>query len=174
MAYARESATIFETIAAIEACAGEPIPHYGIPLDRPVIYRWVPGDTTAIDHLATLGYTGGTPGRWLQVGTYPTVQTVGANLTNADATITLAGGTIRTLPGATLTASHILTVSPTGATLGQVITIRMIDATAWTYTVHNGGPGGTDVFIKPASESWFCDLYFDGTDWSRLRSGQQS
>ncbi len=99
------------------------------------------------------------------------IQGKGADLTDAAATITLAQGTWRVLPAATLGAARILTLSNTGAYAGAQLTITRLDATANTYTIEQAG--GTDLVVMPVSKVNFADFQHDGTDWQLKRCGTQ-
>jgi len=94
----------------------------------------------------------------------------GADLTNADATITIAQGGWRVLSAATLTANRAVTLSPTGARAGDEVLITRLDATAFTFTIVNGGAGGGNVVVLPVSQTGFCRAYFDGTNWKQKQA----
>jgi hypothetical protein len=93
------------------------------------------------------------------------VGSVGANLTDAAATIQIGEGARRTLPASTLTANRAVTLGTTNAEDGDVITIVRLDATAFTLTLTNGGGGGGTVDTLPVSERRVVRAKFDGTDW---------
>jgi hypothetical protein len=158
------------SISAIETDWGPSIAHYAIPLDQPHLYRWIPGDTTTANSETVLSYSGGTVGRWHRVR----VQQLGANLTNADATLYASGKRWRILPAATLTANHVATLSTTGAAAGDELTITRLDVTANTYAVVNGGAGAGTLITMPVSVRYFADFYFDGTNWRLMRAGQMA
>ena len=101
--------------------------------------------------------------------------TAGTALTNADATIN--PGTDKaseyTLPAATLNAPHVLTMGTGGTpTTGLTVWIIRRDLTANTYTINNGGAGGSAVagktVILPASpgKPMGACWYYDGIDWN--------
>lgn len=172
MANPRRTATIMSTVAAIEADPGPAIAHYAIPLDRPALYRFSVGDSTTVNHTTVLGCNGGTSGRWLQVSSFPNPNDLGANLTNADVSITLAQGRTRKLPSVPLTANHTCTLLTTDAGPGDELTLVMLDVSAWTYAIINGGVGAGTLFTKAAGQKWFADFAFDGTNWWLKRAGQ--
>lgn len=113
----------------------------------------------------------GVPGVAMAQAVAGMIQGQGADLTDADATITLAQGTWRKLPAATLGAARALTCSNTGAYAGAQLTITRLDATANAYTIKNSG--GTNLAVLPASKVNFVDLQHDGTDWFLKRLGTQ-
>jgi hypothetical protein len=113
----------------------------------------------------------GVPGSAMAQAVAGMIQGKGADLTDAALTITLAQGTWRVLPAATLGAARILTLSNTGAYAGAQITITRLDATANTYTIEQSG--GTDLVVLPASKVNFADFQHDGTDWFLKRVGTQ-
>lgn len=169
------AATIFASLAAMSAEAGTSYARYAIPLDLPVLYRWVPDDVTAIDGTTVLGHTGGYPGRWKQVGSYtPGANPVdkGANLSDADTTVTWSSSARwRILPAATLTADRTITLSTSGATAGSLSEITRLDVSAYTLTVVNGGPSAGTLITLPAGVQFFCSCYFDGTNWLLRQAG---
>jgi hypothetical protein len=95
----------------------------------------------------------------------------GAALTNADATILITAGKLRQLPATTLTGPHTLTLSTTGAKVGDKIRIVRVDATANAYTIANGGVGAGNVAVMPASKQGFVEALFDGTNFSLFGAG---
>lgn len=168
MANPRRAPTVMASVAAVAADQGPLLEHYAIPLDQPSLYRWIVGDSSTVNGETVLGHTGGTVGRWLRVRP----QLLGANLTNAPATIYAGEKAWRRLPAGTLTANRVLTLGTTGASAGDTITVTRLDVSAWTYAVVNGGAGAGTLITLPASQKWFADFYFDGTDWLLVRAGQ--
>ena len=99
----------------------------------------------------------------------------GTALTNADATINPGtdNASEYTLPAATLNAPHVLTMGTGGnPTTGLTAWIIRRDLTANTYTINNGGAGGSAVagktVILPASpgKPMGACWYYDGIDWN--------
>ena len=169
MANPRRAATIRTSIAAMQADLGPQTEHYEMPLDKPRLYRWVVGSSATADSIAVLTHNGGTSGRWLLVRDV----TLGANLTNADETLTVGGNFFRVLPAATpLTASRTKTLSTTNAAAGDVIHITRLGLGAFTMLIVNGGPGAGTLFTLPVSQAWFAEAYFDGTNWAVYAAGQ--
>ncbi len=162
------------SVAAIEADRGAQTTRYAIPEDRPVLYEWVPGDTSTIDSLNVLGHTGGTTGRWIARQALEGVTPdKGSNLTNADETLTWTLFTKwRVLPASTLTANRTKTLSATGVTAGARLDITREDVTNFTMPIVNGGVGGGTIFTFPASVLFAAQFYFDGTNWSRRWAAQ--
>lgn len=113
----------------------------------------------------------GVPGAGMAQAVAGMIQGKGADLTDAAATITLAQGSWRVLPAATLGAARVLTLSNTGAYAGAQLTITRLDAAAHTYTIEQAG--GTDLVVMPASKVNFADFQHDGTDWQLKRCGTQ-
>ena len=120
------------------------------------------------DDLAVLSHNGGTAGRWRKVR----VAIDGADLTDADATLTVAGNKLRRLPAATaLTVNRTLTLSTTNAVRGDTIRIVREGLGAFTLAVVNGGAGAGTLFTLPVSVATWCEAYFDGTNWKRHGQG---
>lgn len=156
------------SMATLAADYGQPQARYAIPLDRGRLFKWIPNDATAEASPRVLGHVGGYAGRWHEVR----CPDKGANLTDAAVTLTVAGDDWRVLPAATLTANRIATLSTTGAVLGDVIEVTRLDATAFTYTIANGGAGGGNLFVLPISQRWWCRSFYDGTNWIARAAGQ--
>ena len=148
--------------------SGPSIPHYNVPLDIPVLFKWVVGGADTIDGVTVLGYQGGTPGVWRRVR----LPIKGAALTNANVTIDPQGNYLRVLPAATLTAHRVATMGLTNALNGDAITVVRLDVGAFTYTINNGGPAAGTLVTLPVSVQSFADLYFDGTNWIKVRAAQ--
>ena len=102
------------------------------------------------------------------------IDRVGANLTDADQTLLASEGVIRVLPAVTLTVNRIKTLGTAGDYNGAKITIVRNDSEAFTMAIVNGGPGAGTLFTFPVSQLWFADFQSDGTDWIRVRSGQNA
>ena len=160
---------VHATRAKLQTAIGPSIPHYAMTLDTGRVYQFVVGNVDSDDGLRTLAPSGGTVGRWklLQAAA---AAGLGADLTDAPATITVDQGLQRTLPLATLSASRVLTLGTTNANEGQVVTVTRLDVGAFTYTIDNGGTGGGTLSVMPVSVSAWGDYRFDGTNWTHLRS----
>lgn len=155
------------SIAAIEADRGPDVEKYAVPLDAPRLYKWIVGSSDTADSVTVLSHMGGTAGRWkLQ-----RVTDKGANLTDADVTITIAQGTWRTLP-TILSANRVCTLGTTNAAAGDMIELTRLDAGAFTYAVVNGGVGAGTLVTLPISQRWWARFYFDGTNWLRRAESQ--
>jgi hypothetical protein len=168
MALSPRAPTIKTTAAIMATQRGPVIPHYNIALDLGVLFQWVPGATDTEDDVTVLGYQGGTVGRWRRVRT----PLLGDNLTDADATVDPQGNFIRQLPASTLSSNRIATMGTTNAVSGDVITIVRLDTEAFTYTINNGGPAAGTLATLPVSVESFADLYFNGTNWIKIRAAQ--
>lgn len=155
------SSTVYLTIAQLEAQPGQPLPRYAIPLDRPVLYAWDPGGTNTVDHKRVLGHVGGTLGCWNEVR----FSDRGSDLTNANVSVDVADGVWHVLPDGTLSTARIATLVSAGAALGDEHEFTLLDDSANTYTLANGGTSGGNVFVKPTGEKAFVRVCFDGTDW---------
>jgi hypothetical protein len=97
----------------------------------------------------------------------------GANLTNADVTKNPASDAASqyTLPVATLTADHTITLGTTGSPVtGTLVNIIRKDLTAHTYAVINGGVGGGTLltFASAPATAQAASFYFDGTNWTLI------
>jgi len=142
MSNPRQSATIFASKAAMAAQWGSPIERYGIPLDDPRLFRWIPGSTTAVDGVNVLGHSGGTAGTWQAQGRAAETQATwyidpdgddgNTGLTSATALAT-AAEFFRRIAGVTLTASAITVYIP--ETLNEDIDgkITLGDSVALTF-----------------------------------------
>lgn len=153
--------SVYTTISALSAEAGPAVPHYAAVLENGRLYTWVPDDETTADAYCYLAATGGYPGRWRIVGG----DVKGADLTDADATLTVAGKLLRYLPAATLSANRTLTLSTAGAVAGLVLTIVRLDVGAFTVAVVNGGAGAGTLVTLPVSKTATFQAYFDGSNW---------
>lgn len=162
------AAEIITTAASLATQRGPVIPHYAIPLDIPALFKWVPGGTDTEDDVTVLGYQGGTPGVWRRVR----LPIQGDDLTDANATIDPRGNYLRVLPASTLSTNRVATMGTTNALEGDIITVVRRDVGAFTYTINNGGAGGGTLVTFPVSVQAFADLYFDGTNWLKIRAAQ--
>jgi hypothetical protein len=167
MADPRRAITVVPSIATIQSGAGPNEKHYYLPLDRPVPYQFVLGDTTTDDGWTAIEPSSGTVGRFLDM---PEPQQ-GADLADGNATIYVNGKQWRVLPAATLSANSTLTLSTTGAREGHWIEVTRLDVGAYTYAVVNGGPGAGTLCTMPVSTRAWGFFYFNGTNWLHRRSG---
>ena len=89
----------------------------------------------------------------------------GANLADsATDTATVLGRVTRyKLP--TLSQNCTVTLSTTGAVVGDVIRIVRTDTSAHTLAVQDGGSGTPTLCTLVASKVGFAQAYFDGTNW---------
>lgn len=91
---------------------------------------------------------------------------MGAALTDADATITVAGGNRRVLSASTLTDNRTITLGTSGAANGDTIEIVRFDTGAYTVAVVNGGVGAGTLLTFAVSARLYAKFKFDGTDWA--------
>lgn len=147
---------------------GPVIPHYDYALDKGALYEWIVGNTDTVDSVTVFGHVGGTVGRWRLVRR----PLQGADLTDADVDIEPSGDFIRVVPASTLTVNRVATMETASARDGDIITVVRLDTEAFTYTINNGGPAAGTLVTMPVSVQAFADLYFDGTDWIKLRAAQ--
>lgn len=97
-------------------------------------------------------------------------QVFGTGLTDAATqTMLVSAGYKRALP--VLSQNGALTISPTGAILGDIVTITRTSVSAFTYAIVNGGPGAGTLFTMVASKANFARVQFDGTNWALLECG---
>lgn len=90
------------------------------------------------------------------------IPTQGTNLTDANATITIAGGAQYVLPAATLTANRVLTLGVTGSPLtGEIMAVLRRGTEAFTLTVQDDA--ATVLFTMPASTKFAAYFRFSGT-----------
>jgi hypothetical protein len=164
-----QAAVVFATVAAL---AQERGPHtdrrFAVVLELgPQVFSWALYDTTTADDVNVIAPSGGATGRWKRAR----YDERGADLTDADQTLTVAGRRLRVLPPATLTTNRTLTLDDAGAGAGDQILITRNDATANTLTIVNGGAGGGNVAVMPVSVRSWCLAVFDGTNWIHAASG---
>jgi hypothetical protein len=167
---ARQSALIFITAQQLrQEYAPSVAERYAVVLELGKIFAWNLYGTQTHDGITVIAPQSGGPGagRWVAVRH----DERGDDLTDADVTISVSGKRTRVLPAATLTANHTLTLSTTGAVLGDELLIVRNDATAYTYTLINGGAGAGNVAAMPISNRAWCLARFDGTNWIHLSSG---
>ena len=166
--YARQAASVRQSVAEMRADRGPPIVHYAVPLDMPGLFRWVADSALADDGVTVIVPTGGGAlGAWVRVREADR----GADLTDANATLVVGGKRWRTLPAATLTANRTATLGTTNAAAGDTIGITRLDVGAFTYAIANGGAGGGTLATMPVSARAHLVAYFDGTNWSHRASG---
>jgi len=157
----------------MKAAYGPRLPKYAIVLTTGLLYQWTPDDTTTEQAPATydfptvIGHTGGYAGRWLLVR----FEDRATDLTDAAQDIYVANGRRYVVAAGTLTVSRIKTLKDDGAAEGDVIRITRHDVEAFTMPIVDEDSTAT-IFTFPASESWFADFRFDGTNWSPDAFGQ--
>lgn len=167
MAIEKVSPSVVESFESTQADRGPPFSgKYRFHIDKPGMFRWVPGDSSTDDDWTTLEPSGGTDGAWLLVGT----KDKGADLTDASVTITVGQGAWRRLPAATLSSNRTVTLGTTNAREGYVLELTRLDVGAYTLAVVNGGSGAGTLLTMPVSSRYWARFYFDGTDWL-LRAG---
>jgi hypothetical protein len=89
----------------------------------------------------------------------------GTALTDADQTLTVAGGNDYTQNTA-LTASRTKTLGTTGSPeTGEVITIKRFTTAAFTMPIVNGGAGAGTLYTFPSAGKRVADFRYDGTNW---------
>jgi len=158
---------------ALKADPGPRLPKYAITLANGLLYKWVPDDATTeqapatYSHPTVVGHTGGWDGRWLLVR----FDDRATDLTDAAQDIYIANGRRYVVALATLGAARAKTLKNDGAAAGDVIRITRLDVEAFDMTVVDEASTLT-IFTFPASESWFADFRFDGTNWSPDAFGQ--
>jgi hypothetical protein len=81
-------------------------------------------------------------------------ESLGADLTDADATITIAGAAWRVLPPATLSTNRVVDIDNTSAVDEETITIDRQDTTANTLTIRDNA--NATIFTFPASTAMKC------------------
>lgn len=131
-------------------------------------------DGPSMASFAGSGSTAGVNVKILVDGGYAGCGYLGANLTNADVSVSLdgtgatagftQGGNHYILPAATLGAPHTLTLlTGGGERLGDVMRITRADATANAYTIHNNA--GATIGTLVASVEAFFEARYNGVDW---------
>lgn len=93
-------------------------------------------------------------------------QVVSTLLLDANATLLCTTASEFLLATSTLTANRTVTISATGAVVGEAIRIIRLDKTAYTLTVVNGGTGGGTLITLAAGLARVADFSFNGTDYS--------
>jgi hypothetical protein len=164
----RQSALVFTTTQQLRQ---EPGPsaseRYAFVLELGAMFAWTLYDGSTDDGFNVIAPSGGPgSGRWKRARS----NDMGANLTDAAATIYVSGNRTRLLPASTLTTNRSLTLGTTGAVSGDELIIVRNDATAFTYTIVNGGSGAGNVAVMPANNRAWCSVRFDGTNWIHVGS----
>jgi hypothetical protein len=72
----------------------------------------------------------------------------------------------------TIGQNSTVTLSTTGAVIGDVVRIVRTDTSAFTLAVANGGAGAGTLVTLVASKPGFVQAYFDGTNWNYDGSAQ--
>lgn len=161
----RLAATVRASVAALAADYGPLAERYAIPLDVPALFRWVVGSSATADSVNVMSHTGGGAGRWVRVRNADD----GANLTDADVTLSVPNRWHR-LPASTpLTANRAATLSTTNAVRGDEYEFTRLDVGAFNLVFTNAGTAGGTVATMPARS--FLRVYFDGADWLHRASG---
>ena len=151
---------------------GPSVPHYCIPLDRPVLYRFVPGDTSTVDHRRVLSCNGGGPGRWLQVGEFP-ITTTAVSVGAGGATVSLAIGdneahtftgviTGRCTAGADVGDVWSCSLDTTVKRGVGVATISAVGTDTIAYRRDAGGFGALPITVTPNATTGNLDLVLPG------------
>lgn len=168
MADPRRAITVVPSIAAIQTERAPLIEKTYFPLDRPVPFRFVPGDTTTDDSWTALESSGGPAGRWLDMPE----KNLGANITftAGAATIYVSGKERRRVASGAITQNSTLTLGTTGAREGHELLLSILDTAAFTCAVVNGGADAGTLATKASGEMRFVHAYFDGTNWVLLDS----
>jgi hypothetical protein len=113
---------------------------------------------------------------WVPISAFLATPAQGANLGDANVTVTRAGQFSQyTLPAGTLSTGRTVTLpsSAQGALPGDVALVSRVDATANTLTVANGGGGGGNLIVMPASKINFVMAWFNGVNWIYMSGGAQ-
>lgn len=131
------------------------------------MFAWSSASTATSDSTNVIAPSDGSVGRWLRV----VIDDAGANLTDADASLTIVGGRKRLLPAATLSGNRTLTLATTNAQAGDEIEITRLDVGAFTVAIVNGGAGGGTLATLPISARSYIACRFDGSNWRQVRSG---
>lgn len=162
--------TVRDSVANMRARRGPNVPHYNFPIDRGRSFRFVADDTDTDDGIAVIATNGqGQAGRWKLIR-----QPIkGADLTDTAAQdVGVSGDFWRVLPSIPITQNITLTLVTANAEEGDIITITRQDVALFTVAVVNGGPGGGTLVTFPVSQKAFGDFYYDGTNWSAIRTAQ--
>lgn len=165
----RQTALIFTTVQQLRQ---EPGPsseeRYAFVLELGTLFVWTLYNSSDDDGFNVIAPSGGPgSGRWIRNRT----DDRGNDLTDANETIDVSGNRTRILPAATLTTNRTLTLDDANAVAGDELFIVRNDATAFTFTIANGGAGGGNVAVMPVSNRAWCRARFDGTNWIHLSSG---
>lgn len=160
----RISPTVVSDVTVMRGDVGPAQPaRYRIPLDLGALFRFVVGSSLPDDGWNVIVPTGGgTFGAWQRV----TASDRGDDLTNADTTIQIGGKPWRVLPAATLSTDRVLTLGTVNAQDGDTFDITRLDASAFLYTIANGGPGAGTLVTLPISARSFARFQFDGANWA--------
>ncbi|MBU0572039.1 MAG: hypothetical protein KKC50_08375 [Candidatus Omnitrophica bacterium] len=169
MSTVRWSPTVYSDVLELASRAGpQTATRYAYVVEEDAHYAWYLGSSLTADQINIITPMGGGIGQWIRIRSVSR----GADLTDADATITISEGRWRVLPLATLTAARVLTIGDDYASEGDQMTITRLDMEAFTYQVDNGGGGGGTLVTFGAGARAFLDVEFDGTDWIVKQSGE--
>jgi hypothetical protein len=168
MANPLRAATVWPSRAALAASPGPSTERYAIPLDYPRLYIWRIKTPDTADGVTILTHVGGVTGQWELVRH----DDRGADLTDANVTLTVGGGSWRVMPAAILSTGRTLTIDDALAQEGDTLTITRLDVTANTLAIVNGGVGAGTLITMPVSVRAYAKLYFNGTDWLLRESAQ--
>jgi hypothetical protein len=122
-------------------------------------------DVPPRDHLTEVRVYGENGLTALTYAGYPVQGLKGPNLTASDATLTVENGSWYYLPKGTLNTDRTVTLAPTRAIAGNVITIVREDTSAHMLTVVDGSANGSPLLILPGARRGGARFKFDGTMW---------
>lgn len=165
MANPLRAATVWPSVAVLEAATGPATNGaYAVPEDRPILFEWVLGDSTALSS-TSLGHTGGSNGRWLARGSAEgIIYDLGTALTDADQTLSYSLGGRWRRQIVALTANRIKRLAASGAVAGNVLLLTREETSAFTLTVKDD-VAGTTLWTCAAGIQWVGEAIFDGTNW---------
>ncbi len=147
---------------------------------------FVVGDATLLQNLNLMPGAAGSKGQacvfewngvaWAPLSAFSPTPAQGANLGDASVTVTRAGQFSQyTMPAGIMSAARTVTLpsAAQGAQPGDIALISRLDISAFTLTIANGGGGGGNTFVMPASKVNFHTARFDGTNWNFMSGGVQ-
>jgi hypothetical protein len=161
------AAGIYPNLASLRAATPPLVQRYVRVFGVPGMFYYLPGATLADDGWTVLVPNAG-GGAYLQ----ERIVDQGPNLTAAPAqTLGIYAGRWQVLPaGLPLTANVVLTLDPTLAVAGDRKEITRLDATIYTVTIVDGGPGGAALSVLPASSKAWGLFWFNGTNYVERRA----
>ena len=152
---------VYQTRASLASVYGVPFMRYAHTIDsNGQLFRWVPNSLAVQDGRTVVVGNSGYAGAWILCRN----DDKGADIVNADTTITVGDGAWRRIVGP-VTANRTMTLSATNAAAGDVVELTRTDTAAFTVAIVNGGPGAGTLYMMPSGSAANVRACFDGANW---------